>query len=121
MTLLTFLNQRLPALLAIGCCLFASALALLEPNEPAVLPTHASAAFPDEPTDADSQNSKTSPPIEAGVPAIPNAEAIGLRVWPKSISLTNANDRQSLVAQLVYSNGITVDVSDRVQGEPANH
>ena len=119
MTLLTFLNQRLPALLAIGCCLFASALALLEPNEPAVLPTHASAAFPDEPTDVDGQNSQTPPPIEAGVPAIPNAEVIGLRVWPKSISLTNASDRQSLVAQLVYSNGITVDVSDRVQGEPA--
>jgi len=56
---------------------------------------------------------------DVAIPLIPGAEVTHLQVWPKSISLTDANDRQSLVAQLVYSNGLTVDVSDTVQGQPA--
>ena len=51
----------------------------------------------------------------ASVPPIANAKAVCLQVWPKSISLSHANDRQKIVVQLVYSNGVTVDVTDRAK------
>ena len=74
------------------------------------------------------QQSTTTPPTNpnghveanpAALPKIANAEAVCLQVWPKSITLSHAGDRQSMVAQLVYSNGVTVDVTDRVQSTPA--
>ena len=124
MIFFTFFNQRLPALLAITCCLFASALALLEPNDPTGWQTHALSTVSTKSTENYGQHSQIIPANnktrnDVAIPLIPGAEVTHLQVWPKSISLTDANDRQSLVAQLVYSNGLTVDVSDTVQGQPA--
>ena len=48
-------------------------------------------------------------------PSVKNASPVRLEVFPKEISLTSLNDRQSLVAQVVYSNGVTVDVTDQIQ------
>ena len=48
-------------------------------------------------------------------PVVKNASPLRLEVFPKDIQLTSLNDRQSLVAQIVYSNGITVDVTDKIQ------
>ena len=48
-------------------------------------------------------------------PVVKNASPVRLEVFPKDIVLTSMNDRQSLVAQVVYSNGVTVDVTDQVK------
>ncbi|RMG35260.1 MAG: DUF1549 domain-containing protein [Planctomycetota bacterium] len=42
-------------------------------------------------------------------------KAVELRVYPPAVSLTTSRDRQSVIAQLVYDDGITEDVTDRVQ------
>lgn len=48
---------------------------------------------------------------------LPKAYSVGgrrpvrLNVYPEKVNLTNARDRQSLVAQITYSDGITVDVT----------
>ena len=124
MTFAIILNQKLLTTLAIASCVIASLLALLETNEPtgSLTPyplTNPLAKVDDGPTNRSSLNSEGSLSTEATevspVPSIPNAEAVCLQAWPKSISLTHANDRQSIVAQLVYSNGVTVDVTDRVR------
>ena len=47
-------------------------------------------------------------------PVVKNATPVSLEVFPKNIQLSNVRDRQSLVAQIVYSNGITMDVTDQV-------
>lgn len=59
----------------------------------------------------------TTPPP---APIVKNATPIKLSVLPVDINLTNARDRQAIVAQLEYSNGVTVDVTDRVQIQSAN-
>ncbi|MEL7499825.1 MAG: DUF1549 domain-containing protein [Planctomycetota bacterium] len=48
-------------------------------------------------------------------PSVKNAQPVKLNVLPSNIKLSNAKDRQSVVAQLEYSNGVTVDVTDKVQ------
>jgi len=48
-------------------------------------------------------------------PVVKNATPVRLEVFPKNIELTSLNDRQSMVAQVVYSNGITVDVTAQAQ------
>lgn len=48
-------------------------------------------------------------------PVVKNATPERLEVFPREISLTSLNDRQSLVAQVVYSNGITIDVTSQIQ------
>ncbi len=50
----------------------------------------------------------------APVPLDP-ATIAELKLFPASISMTNQIDRQSMVAQAVLQNGLTVDVSDQVQ------
>ena len=54
------------------------------------------------------------------VPAVKNATPVKLQVFPADILLSNVRDRQSMVAQMVYSNGISVDVTDLVQFQVAN-
>ena len=41
--------------------------------------------------------------------------AAGLGVFPHQVQLTNVRDRQSLVAQLVHSDGITTDVTSQIE------
>ena len=61
-------------------------------------------------------NEKAKPAtIAPSAPVVKNASPVRLEVFPKDILLTSLNDRQSLVAQVVYSNGITVDVTDKIQ------
>lgn len=51
------------------------------------------------------------------LPVVKNATPIKLEVFPNDILLSNLRDRQSIVAQMVYSNGITVDVTDLVKSQ----
>ena len=115
MTFAMIVNQKLLATLAISSCVVASALALLETDEQSS--SSASHSISSLSTIDDGLNARPSPtntehaPTEetAAAPRIPlvaNAKAVCLQVWPKSISLTHAHDRQSIVAQLVYSNGV---------------
>jgi len=53
-------------------------------------------------------------------PLVKNASPVRLEVFPKDIQLTSLNDRQSLIGQVVYSNGITVDVTDKIQIDVAD-
>ncbi|MEM9943440.1 MAG: DUF1549 domain-containing protein [Planctomycetota bacterium] len=48
-------------------------------------------------------------------PMVKNATPLKLEVFPSQIDLSNQRDRQALVAQVVYSNGVTKDVTDLVQ------
>ena len=57
---------------------------------------------------------------ESTVPKVKNATAVKLHVLPAEIQLSNAKDRQSVVAQMEYSNGITVDVSDQIAVKTEN-
>lgn len=59
----------------------------------------------------------TTPPT---APIVKNATPTKLTVLPADINLTNARDRQAIVAQLEYSNGITVDVTGQVLIKSAN-
>ena len=128
MTSTLTLNHKIVPSLVIASCVFASALALLETNNQAksFSPNpliHSFQSLDDGPDNQPvSVNAENAPAdeIEASpsVPPVANAKAVCLEVWPKSISLSNANDRQSIVAQLVYSNGVTIDVTDRVKATP---
>ncbi len=51
------------------------------------------------------------------LPVVKNATPLKLEVFPNDILLSNLRDRQSIVAQMVYSNGITVDVTDLVKSQ----
>jgi hypothetical protein len=51
------------------------------------------------------------------IPVVKNATPVKLEVFPNDILLSNLRDRQSIVAQMVYSNGITVDVTDLVKSQ----
>ncbi|MEM7453794.1 MAG: DUF1549 and DUF1553 domain-containing protein [Planctomycetota bacterium] len=61
-------------------------------------------------------NGTTSVVAESGSPA---AEAV-LNVYPSNIDLTSARDYQSLVAQLTYADGVTVDVTGQAAWSVAN-
>ena len=55
------------------------------------------------------------PAANLKTPAVKNATPVKLQVFPENINLTSVRDRQQLIAQMVYSNGITTDVSDLVE------
>ena len=85
----------------------------------AVSPFVSAAAFNDD-DDKPAEKSSVKKAAEANAPAsitptVKNATPERLQVFPPDIQLTNVRDRQSIVAQLVYSNGITVDVTDQIQ------
>ena len=61
------------------------------------------------------EKGKPAATTASNAPVVKNASPVRLEVFPKDILLTSLNDRQSLVAQIVYSNGITVDVTDKIQ------
>lgn len=61
------------------------------------------------------EDATPQPAKSSAIPVVKNAKAVKLSVLPAEINLSNAKDRQSIVAQLEYSNGITVDVTDQVQ------
>lgn len=48
----------------------------------------------------------------SAIPLVAGATAESLAVFPSQIDLNNARDRQSLIVQLKYSNGVTVDVTE---------
>ena len=123
-------NQKVLTSLAVASCLVASALAMLETGDGMVALSPAAdksvwETDSDRPVSVtligDDPSSTLKEPAEpaTSVPSVANAKAVCLKVWPKSISLSHANDRQAIVAQLIYSNGATVDVTDRVKAIPA--
>lgn len=71
----------------------------------------------------DDKTSTANPPsaVESAtqplIPVVKNATPVRLEVFPSDILLSNLRDRQSIVAQMVYSNGITVDVTDLVKSQ----
>ena len=74
----------------------------------------AAAAKPAPATPAAETGSAAVRPL-VKAPIVKNATAVRLEIFPKDIHLTSLNDRQSLIAQVVYSNGVTMDVTDTVQ------
>src|SRR3954464_9937316 len=56
-----------------------------------------------------------APPLLAGEAALTRVE-----VFPNEVSLTTARDRQSLVVQATYADGITRDVTAEAAMTPAN-
>jgi len=71
----------------------------------------------------DDKTSTANPPsaVESAaqplIPVVKNATPVKLEVFPNDILLSSLRDRQSIVAQMVYSNGITVDVTDLVKSQ----
>ena len=57
-------------------------------------------------------------PVGPATPAPVTAEQ--LLVFPNQVELSTSRDSQSLVAQILYSNGVTEDVSDRIEIKIAN-
>ena len=71
----------------------------------------------------DDKTSTANPPsaVESAaqplIPVVKNATPVKLEVFPNDILLSSLRDRQSIVAQMLYSNGITVDVTDLVKSQ----
>ncbi|MFT5300890.1 MAG: hypothetical protein ACI87E_000833 [Mariniblastus sp.] len=68
---------------------------------------------------SESKTTAVAPTEPSTVPVVKNATPIKLQVFPGDMQLSNVRDRQSLVAQMVYSNGITIDVTEAVQTKVA--
>ncbi len=83
-----------------------------QPETPPAAPAEAAAA-PAEAT-------TTAAPAAPKVPVVKNATPEKLQVFPADVLLTNVRDRQSMIAQMVYSNGITVDVTNLVDVQVVN-
>ncbi len=62
-------------------------------------------------------SSSVEPVAQPLIPLVKNATPVKLEVFPKDILLSNLRDRQSIIAQMVYSNGVTVDVTELVQSQ----
>ncbi len=91
-------------------------------DKSAVTPTPEKMAPAEEPAPvkpAASTPPATSVPSGTTAPPIKNATPIRLEVYPKDILLTSQQDRQALVAQVIYSNGVTMDVTEIVKFEIA--
>ena len=55
-----------------------------------------------------------APPVPKA-PVVKNATPVKLEVFPATMQLSNVRDRQTIVAQVVYSNGVTMDVTQQVK------
>ncbi len=82
--------------------------------------TNLSLAEEDKPGDKEATVVAESTDAVPQPPVVKDATPVELKVLPTEVNLTNQRDRQSLVAQMVYDNGITVDVTDQVQWNVAN-
>lgn len=74
----------------------------------------AEAAKPAEPKPAPAQPAAPKP-----APPKPAPKMVQLNVYPQDIQLTTSRDRQSVIGQAVYDNGLTEDVTTKLQFKPA--
>lgn len=75
-----------------------------------------------KPTPAKPVSPKPAPAKPAApkpAPAKPAPKMVKLNVYPQNIQLTTSRDRQSVIGQAVYDNGLTQDVTSQLQIKPA--
>ncbi len=88
------------------------------PAKPAPAKPAPAKPAPAKPAPAKPAPAKPAPAKPA--PAKPVApKLVKLNVYPQNIQLTTSRDRQSIIAQVVYDNGLTQDVTAQLQLKPA--
>ena len=96
-----------------------------EPPKPAAAkPTpapapKAEAAKPVETKPAETKPAPAQPAAPKPAPPKPAPKMVQLNVYPQDIQLTTSRDRQSVIGQAVYDNGLTEDVTTKLQFKPA--
>lgn len=101
-----------------------------EPPKPAeAKPTPAPAPKAEAAKPAETKPAETKPAEPKPAPAQPAApkpappkpapKMVQLNVYPQDIQLTTSRDRQSVIGQAVYDNGLTEDVTTKLQFKPA--
>lgn len=72
----------------------------------------------EEPKPAPKQPAPKQEAPKKAAPAKPAPKMVKLNVYPQDIQLTTSRDRQSIIAQAVYDNGLTQDVTSQLQLKP---
>ncbi|WP_417394453.1 DUF1549 domain-containing protein [Gimesia chilikensis] len=79
----------------------------------------AEAAKPAETKPAEPKPAPAQPAAPKPAPPKPAPKMVQLNVYPQDIQLTTSRDRQSVIGQAVYDNGLTEDVTTKLQFKPA--
>lgn len=79
----------------------------------------AEAAKPAETKPAETKPAPAQPAAPKPAPPKPAPKMVQLNVYPQDIQLTTSRDRQSVIGQAVYDNGLTEDVTTKLQFKPA--
>ncbi|MFI4847636.1 MAG: DUF1549 domain-containing protein [Gimesia chilikensis] len=79
----------------------------------------AEAAKPAETKPAEPKSAPAQPAAPKPAPPKPAPKMVQLNVYPQDIQLTTSRDRQSVIGQAVYDNGLTEDVTTKLQFKPA--
>ncbi len=79
----------------------------------------AEAAKPAETKPAKPKPAPAQPAAPKPAPPKPAPKMVQLNVYPQDIQLTTSRDRQSVIGQAVYDNGLTEDVTTKLQFKPA--
>lgn len=78
----------------------------------------AEAAKPAETKPAETKPAPAQPAAPKPAPPKPAPKMVQLNVYPQDIQLTTSRDRQSVIGQAVYDNGLTEDVTTKLQFKP---
>jgi len=76
-------------------------------------------AEPAKPAAAKPAPQQVAAPQPAAATKKPAPKMVKLNVYPQNIQLTTSRDRQSVIGQAVYDNGLTRDVTSQLQLKPA--
>lgn len=76
-------------------------------------------AEPAKPAAAKPAPQQAAAPQPAAATKKPAPKMVKLNVYPQNIQLTTSRDRQSVIGQAVYDNGLTRDVTSQLQLKPA--
>ena len=79
----------------------------------------AEAAKPVETKPAETKPASAKPAAPKPAPKKPTPKMVQLNVYPQDIQLTTSRDRQSVIGQAVYDNGLTEDVTTKLQFKPS--
>ncbi|KAA0137938.1 DUF1549 domain-containing protein [Gimesia chilikensis] len=91
-----------------------------EPPKPAeAKPTPAPAPKAEAAKPAETKPAPAQPAAPKPAPPKPAPKMVQLNVYPQDIQLTTSRDRQSVIGQAVYDNGLTEDVTTKLQFKPA--
>ncbi|MEQ8855474.1 DUF1549 domain-containing protein [Gimesia sp.] len=75
-------------------------------------------AKPAETKPAETKPAPAQPAAPKPAPPKPAPKMVQLNVYPQDIQLTTSRDRQSIIGQAVYDNGLTEDVTTKLQFKP---